>query len=937
MRTIISSVALSSLLLAQSAIVAFADSKGKSSTQFTTAVTCQEYTIGRNGIQVNWQGDSEWPVTLTAFDFIDAVGHPITHWGVNTPSFIPNSGGAGNISPASQGEYNDNRKFEFARRNDRSEKLRVDFGEGAAGINLTKATVTVSRFYVDGGRLKERGQWVAYDEGMNVVPPSVVGSDLFYGVQNSGSGPGIRTFTVQTNTPFRYLEFIPLQSVSPTNNNILINSAVDNSDFMVRQIVIEECPTRNEQPCPVTATTLPQWNLAATVTGVTFDGVIVNAVGSPQGLAFLPSLTLGGWGVNSQNTADNGPFKPEIGWRKINGVGKSEILWVNVFDENEYRAADVKLTRFYREFGAIERGHYQLYDADGNEIPEAQGGYGTFFGLQANNGINPGELSLAINSDVPFRKIKFTAGQWIDQVLMTPKETFNGDNSDYHVQEITLYCERLPNQPCPECDTRVGGGLEESWAGVTFRALDFNGNPATVNYPTDATWRPGSAGVGIVSPVSTGEVPNPQGLEIGYRNGKTEKLRVDFGDCNDFTVADVTLARFYIENGLTERGKWTAYGPTGAFIVDGEFSSFEPITDGLAGLKTFSISTPSRFRYIEFEVLPNKNGAGTAITTGSDNSDYLVQSISVRCPRTPNTCRDDNPSGIIAEGRPDDETLWSDIVNLSAEQFGTVVTPGAAIAPYFLSDAAGASWRAASGGVGVLSVDANETSATAKFEIGFRNQKREKLTLDFISKTQPFKKIIIKLSRFYVEGYRETANYRVFDRFGNFLKSDGFTATQNLSTPGYYDLVIDCEGPEFVDRAIGTIELTASLGLGLNMSIVNEVDNSDFLVRQFVIPCPTQQGGGVAFNPAQIAGPAFVVYPNPAVDQINVAMESANEGVVTYAVRDLTGKVIKEASWNVVAGSNSTSISVADLNNGMYIMTVKNGSEVKNTKFMIKR
>ncbi len=760
MRTSISSVALSLALLSQSAaFCAVASSKRISSLQSTTAVTCEQLNIGGGGLQVNWFGGSGWPVVLTAFDF-DGIARPALF--MTDAHTILNSGGVGLISPgnATMDEYSDNRRFEFARSrklNGKSEKLRVDFGANAAIIQLMKATVTVSRFYVDGGKLKERGEWIAYDEGLNVVPAKVAGAEFFYGSQNSGSGPGIHTFTVETNTPFRYLEFIPRQSVHPANNNLVILSPADNSDFNVRKIVIERCRNDEETCTRKELCSKNAWELETQITGIGYNGGIYNSVGSPAGLAFVNNANLGGWGVNSPNPEDNGTFKPEVGFRFIGGVGTSEKLIVLVRQgPSPYQFAKVKLARFYKEFGNIEIGHYQLYDNDLNPIAAVDGGSADFQGVELNNGVNPGNLEFNINSNVPFAAIIFTSKQWIDQATNVLKPTFNGDNSDYHVQCLTLLCDR-------EADVCTENG--------TGRVDDFD--------PSTGTW-----------PVGTG-----------------------------------------------------------------------------------------------FATVTAKNFSGG--------------------PVAPNEIED------------------------------AVATP---------------SWRANSGGVGVTSTGVPETAALARLELGFRldvatnTPKTETMRFDFTTYPEPINKITFKMARFYVErGNREQGLWRTFDINGVEILRGAFLATAPLSGPGYFNLTLTSP----LGVPIKYIEFTA----GPNVDIMTGdpiepgADNSDYLVREFEIICvpvsPSVNGAGEGFKGTEEANTLsftdFTIYPNPAVDEINLSMDSEKEGAVSYMVRDLAGKVLRSATWNIEAGSNKTSISVGNLNNGMYLITIKQGEVVKNTKFMIKR
>lgn len=919
MRTILSFVALSTAIVAQSASVAFAGPERTSKSQST--LVCQNATIGRDGIQANWQGSSEWPVTLTPFDF---NGNPIApagiHFGLNSPSHILNSGGVGQISPTAQGEYTDNRRFEFARRNDKSERLLVDFGQIAFDLGLKKATVTVSRFYLDNSQIRERGKWVARDAGGNVVPAKVSGGDYFYANQPWGGGNrGLLTFVAETNQPFKSLEFIPQEAVGH-NNMIAVNSPVENSDFIVREIVIELCNggTGNCEDKIVT-------NDNAIFNGQEYSGAGVTPT-------FVANPVLGGWGIISNNPADNGPFKPEIGWRSINGTGKSERLTVIFSDaSSEFIGAKVKLARFYTEFGSIERGQYQLIGADNTYLTAAEGGTDIFLATEPNVAGNPGHFEFTISATRPIKGIVFTALQWVNGGG-NPQPTVNNDNSDYHVNRIELLCERPP-QICNQCDARIGTeGSEAAWSDpnvVGIEAKDFSGNLVGVNFPSDASWRPNSTGLGVLSPAAP-EVADAPKFELGYRAGKSETVMLDLGACTDFKLAKITLARFYIENGLIERGKVTAYGPDKTTMVGSyTFKSTEAIEANGPGYLTFYLETTSKFQYLKFEALPNQRASNDEIVTGgSDNSDYLIRELELKClipPPPPSEC---GP----ATCRADDEGLWTSTPGLTTTVKDFNGAPILPLSSNFLAD--GVNWKPMSGGLGALSTGAPETGATAKFEIGYRDFKTESVTLDFAG-FESFKEINVQLARFYFErGRNEQALWTAYDRNNNEVGKGRFKGVASLSTAGIFNGTIQTDEP------MSKIVFTAGPNLLNDMGMEDASDNSDYLIRCFTFPCAT--GGGQSIDAQAVVANSITsaelnVYPNPAVDQISISMDSEIDGAVNYVIRDLAGKVVKEATWTVEAGANSTSLPVADLNNGMYILSVRQGEIVKNTKFMIKK
>jgi hypothetical protein len=70
-------------------------------------------------------------------------------------------------------------------------------------------------------------------------------------------------------------------------------------------------------------------------------------------------------------------------------------------------------------------------------------------------------------------------------------------------------------------------------------------------------------------------------------------------------------------------------------------------------------------------------------------------------------------------------------------------------------------------------------------------------------------------------------------------------------------------------------------------------------------------------------------YPVPAVDFVNVELFTVSATEVMVSVSDMSGKVVASmGSQSLVAGGNAIAVPVADLNNGLYILTVvSNGAK----------
>ena len=70
-------------------------------------------------------------------------------------------------------------------------------------------------------------------------------------------------------------------------------------------------------------------------------------------------------------------------------------------------------------------------------------------------------------------------------------------------------------------------------------------------------------------------------------------------------------------------------------------------------------------------------------------------------------------------------------------------------------------------------------------------------------------------------------------------------------------------------------------------------------------------------------------YPVPAVDVVNVELFTVSATEVVVSICDMSGKVIATmGSQSLLAGGNAIAVPVADLNNGLYILTVvSNGAK----------
>ena len=76
--------------------------------------------------------------------------------------------------------------------------------------------------------------------------------------------------------------------------------------------------------------------------------------------------------------------------------------------------------------------------------------------------------------------------------------------------------------------------------------------------------------------------------------------------------------------------------------------------------------------------------------------------------------------------------------------------------------------------------------------------------------------------------------------------------------------------------------------------------------------------------------PAFALYPNPATDQLTVALEQTPNATLTLA--DHSGRTVRILTLPGLA--TSTQIAIADLAPGFYTCTVRTGSQVLVKQFV---
>ncbi|MNR13457.1 hypothetical protein D3C85_1298640 [compost metagenome] len=78
---------------------------------------------------------------------------------------------------------------------------------------------------------------------------------------------------------------------------------------------------------------------------------------------------------------------------------------------------------------------------------------------------------------------------------------------------------------------------------------------------------------------------------------------------------------------------------------------------------------------------------------------------------------------------------------------------------------------------------------------------------------------------------------------------------------------------------------------------------------------------------ASLSESTVVVYPNPLVgNTINIAMAAYSNGIYTYKLSDITGRLLQKGSFEHRGSSNTLNLKAA-ISKGIYVLQISNGRE----------
>lgn len=81
----------------------------------------------------------------------------------------------------------------------------------------------------------------------------------------------------------------------------------------------------------------------------------------------------------------------------------------------------------------------------------------------------------------------------------------------------------------------------------------------------------------------------------------------------------------------------------------------------------------------------------------------------------------------------------------------------------------------------------------------------------------------------------------------------------------------------------------------------------------------------------------MLIYPNPATESFTLQLNNATDQNATLILQDITGKVILRTDLQLNEGTFSYPVNVSTLSDGMYIVRLQTGTEIKQMKLLVRR
>ncbi|MEP7128768.1 MAG: M12 family metallo-peptidase [Chitinophagales bacterium] len=196
-----------------------------------------------------------------------------------------------------------------------------------------------------------------------------------------------------------------------------------------------------------------------------------------------------------------------------------------------------------------------------------------------------------------------------------------------------------------------------------------------------------------------------------------------------------------------------------------------------------------------------------------------------------------------------------------------------------------------------------------------------------------------------------TANTVVYGLIHNSTDIDFFsfsntTSQKNIKVtltalPANYDLdFYDPSGNKILSSKFAG---TTNESITYNTNIVGKykvrvykTTNGSFSATQCYTLLTTTSSTPFRLTEEEIATPASAnIYPNPTTGNLTVNYNCNNQSTIDFYVFDVTGKVMQTKTNEAFKGENIYHFDLNGWNNGIYILQIRNGSEINYTKFVI--
>jgi hypothetical protein len=450
-------------------------------------------------------------------------------------------------------------------------------------------------------------------------------------------------------------------------------------------------------------------------------------------------------------------------------------------------------------------------------------------------------------------------------------------------------------------------------------------------------------------------------------------MSVDLGaEITGLKKVKVSVSRFYIESNRTEVGMWEALdfdgNPTGQ---SGTFVATEPIGNNGPGIVTFEITPTATFRYLVFTALANTVG-GNPVSTGADNSDYLLREIVIECDDEGDP--GDSPDRICIDPFDDAfpaETHVKHVGGIITEIFepkgleiGIVPVPRSPN-----NDEVGENMFNLNRSVenrlqtGLTTVAGNSRRGHLKFmgpgpspqPIRRADAVIEGSKLTLVSNDRCASELKLYYPDIFVDGLTPIVNLSAQNQFvfQNFQNNGGTNIDVKVRVTSHTAGVEKNRTVAFTMNAAGDYLIPFASFIGVDFAnvtrIVVTIDSpieSDWSLNGFCAKGGSIASARYAANRPEITEienellvmPTVeaTMYPMPASDRLTASVDVEDHIAIPYTISDLTGRVIDRGVW-YTSDDRKLDIPGRNLNNGMYLFTYTVNGATKANKFIIRK